>query len=210
MSEGESSSRDWKTDWIRDQLKHSAIQKGNKVEPLLLHLEKNELRWFRHLHSPEQSNVWTFLARHLVWALEANFSVPLSFTSPFIECPTTIPHSSLPVPQSCWKHPVQWEFLCVTHNMSRCSPPVSTFWQCLFFSYLGTMTPAITLISMITLSPILPFNPKPSPETAILVIALLAPEAMFSDIWIVNLEIASSILGWPVLSLSRDCMFCVC
>lgn len=66
------------------------------------------------------------------------------------------------------------------------------------------MTPAITLISMITLSPVLPFNPKPSPEPAILVIALLDPEAMFSDIWIVNLEIASSILCWPVLSLSRD------
>lgn len=70
-----------------------------------------------------------------------------------------------------------------------------------FFSYLGTMTPATTLLSMITLSPILPFNPKPSPETAILVIALLAPEAMISEIWIVNLETASSILGWPV---SRD------
>lgn len=49
------------------------IQKGNKVEPLLLHLEKNELRWFRHLHFPEQSNVWTFLARHVVWELEASF-----------------------------------------------------------------------------------------------------------------------------------------
>lgn len=137
MSEGESNSRDWKIYWIRDQLKHSAIQKGNKVEPLLLHLEKNELRWFRHLHFPEQSNVWTFLARHVVWELEANFSVPLSFTSPFIECPTTIPHSSLPVPHSCWSHPAQWEFLCVTHNMSCCSPPVSTIWQCLFFFLLG-------------------------------------------------------------------------
>ncbi|KAF7646840.1 hypothetical protein LDENG_00181720, partial [Lucifuga dentata] len=34
---------------LRDRVRSSDIQEGLRVEPLLLHIKRRQLRWFRHL-----------------------------------------------------------------------------------------------------------------------------------------------------------------